>query len=46
MFINFTNVILNRSIFVFRGETKVHTSVTQNYNVYFNIYICNKEEAG
>jgi len=46
MFINFTNLVLNRNIFTFRGETKVHTSVTQNCNVYFNLYMRNKEEAG
>jgi hypothetical protein len=44
MFINFTNLVLNRNIFPFRGETKVHTYVTQNCNVYFNLYTCNKEK--
>ena len=46
MFINFTSLVSNRNIFPFRGETKVCTSATQNCNVYFNLYMHNKEEVG
>jgi len=44
MFINFTNLVLKRNIFSFKGETKVHTYVTQNCNGYFNLHMCNKEK--
>jgi hypothetical protein len=44
MFINFNNLVLNRNIFCFRGETEVHTHVTQNCNVYLNLDMCNKEK--